>query len=332
MQNDKKKISMIDIAEMSGVSIATVSRVLNQNGRYGKETEKRVLDIVNKYGYQVNQSAKALRTNKTQSIGVFVPDITNEFFAKIVRSIQNELILRDYTVIVCDSNESEEMENIQIENLVAKDIEGIIYISGKRVVKKVYESYKIPAIYIDRSPKNAGPLVSSDNQKGGYLATKELIEAGCKNIVFLKDERSLWPIRQRLRGYKKALKEYGIKFEEKYLINTYVDYNKAKYEIDKAIKSNLQFDGIFACNDIVGLGAMHALSDNNIKVPEQVKIVGFDNMTISKVCNPPMTTISQNTEEMGKIAVERLFDLFKNNGNINRTDIIDVEIKRRKTV
>ena len=116
----KGKISMVEIAEMSGVSIATVSRVLNHNGRFSSETERKVMNIVNKYGYKVNLNAKGLRTNKTQSIGVIVPDITNEFFAKIIRSIETSLLQKGYTVFVCDSNEDSSTEDKHISSLAAK--------------------------------------------------------------------------------------------------------------------------------------------------------------------------------------------------------------------
>lgn len=188
----KGKISMVEIAEMSGVSIATVSRVLNHNGRFSSETERKVMNIVNKYGYKVNLNAKGLRTNKTQSIGVIVPDITNEFFAKIIRSIETSLLQKGYTVFVCDSNEDSSTEDKHISSLAAKDVDGIIYISTKSDVKQIYKDYKIPVVHIDRRPEHAGTLIISDNEMGGFLATEALIKDGCKDILMLSDKKLLF--------------------------------------------------------------------------------------------------------------------------------------------
>ncbi|MEG1886613.1 MAG: LacI family DNA-binding transcriptional regulator [Oscillospiraceae bacterium] len=328
---EDKKISMVDIAALAGVSIATVSRILNKNGRYSAATERKVLDIIEEYGYQINLSARTLRTNRSQSIGVIVPDITNEFFAKIIRSIENYLVPLDYTVFVCDSNEDEKTESRHITNLVAKDVDGIIYISGKSDVKKIYEQYQIPVVYIDRRPRNAGTLVISDNEKGGYLATKELLDSGCKRIVVLRDYRKLSPIRHRLAGYGRALNERKIPFDNSLIIDVTVDYSDARKKVNARIKGGMVFDGVFACTDMIGVGALHALLENNISVPGEVKVVGFDDISVSQICNPPMTTIRQDTDLFGKYSVEALLGLIENNRAKAQKFVVDVSLQKRST-
>jgi transcriptional regulator, lacI family len=327
----EKKISMAEIAVMADVSIATVSRVLNKNGRYSAETEQKVMKIVEKYGYQINQSAKSLRTSKTNSIGVIVPDITNEFFANIVRAIEKYAVPEGYTVFVCDSDENSHMEDLHISSLVSRDVDGIIYISVKEDVKKIYEDYKIPVVYIDRRSENAGTLVISDNESGGFLATEELIMKGCRNIVALKDKQNFSTVRHRFSGYLKALNKYSIPVKDQFIIKTNVTYYDSKNAMLDFINKGYEFDGIFANNDIMAIGALHALRENNIKVPDDVKIVGFDGTSLSEICDPPITTIIQDFDKIGQRSVELLFDLI-DDVKLSTVDyIIPVKIACRKS-
>lgn len=322
---------MADIAEMTGVSIATVSRVLNNNGRFSSETKQKVLSAVNEYNYQVNQSAKSLRTNKTYSIGIIVPDITNEFFARIVRSVETNIIPAGYTVFVCDSNENSEMEESHITSLLAKDVDGIIFISCQKIVKTVFSDLGIPVVYIDRRPEHAGTLISSDNEMGGFLATEELIKSGCNRILCLRDKNNYSTVKYRFKGYADALKKYGIEFDSSLMLNITVSYSDAKIAITDAVKRGMKFDGIFANNDMCALGAMQALRDLGIKVPDDVKVVGFDGITLTSICNPPMTTILQETEKFGEKAVEALLKLIENPLEKAKVFTIPVELIKRGT-
>ncbi|MEG2396014.1 MAG: LacI family DNA-binding transcriptional regulator [Oscillospiraceae bacterium] len=327
-----KKMSMINIAELSGVSIATVSRVLNKNGRYSPETEKKVIDIVKKYDYKVNPNAKGLRTNKTQSIGVIVPDITNEFFAKIIRSIENSIMPKGYTVFVCDSNENGEMEEHHISSLVAKDVDGIIYISTKPDVKHIYDEYKIPVVYIDRRPQNAGTLIISDNEMGGFIATEELIKKGCQKIVMLRDKNRYSTVVNRYEGFVNAHKKHNLLVNEKLVIDMEVSYKSSHDAVKELINSGEKFDGIFCNNDIMAIGALHALRDAKIKVPSEVKIIGFDGISLTEICDPPMTTVMQDTDMFGKKSVEALLRLIENKEpKKDEVYTIPVTLKKRST-
>ena len=182
---DGKSISMVDIARMSGVSIATVSRVLNKNGRYSAETEKKVMAVVEKYNYAINPNAQGLRTNRTKTIGVIIPDITNEYFSQIVRSVESTVIPMGYNVFVCDSDENVDYESHHIASLQSKGVEGIIYFSVRKPGDEVSKEFTVPVVYIDRRPGVEFNFVSSDNETGGFLATEELIKKGCRKIVLI---------------------------------------------------------------------------------------------------------------------------------------------------
>jgi LacI family transcriptional regulator len=332
--NKKEKLSIKDIARKSGVSIATVSRVLNKNGRYSKETEEKILKIIEESGYRRNVNAKSLRTKKTQTIGIIVPDITNEFFAKIIQSVEKNAMNFDYSVFVCNTDEDEAREQMQVKNLLEKFVDGIIYISGKtNSGEEVEENIGIPVVYIDRYISASKMYVQSDNKEGGYLATKELIDAGCENIMIIKDFRQISSIISRYDGYKKALKETGKSVDENLIYNVdHVNYEEAKKGVLEKIKKGIKFDGIFATNDWMALGAISALQEKQIKVPEDVKIVGFDNMSISKITSPSITTIHQDSEKLGEYATEILMGMIlKDEAELKSISVPVKLIKRRST-
>ena len=329
----KDKVSIIDIAKKCGVSIATVSRVLNKNGRYSKETEEKILKVIEEYGYRRNVNAKSLRTKKTQTIGVIVPDITNEFFAKIIQSVEKNAMKYDYSVFVCNTDEDEKREQIQVKNLLEKFVDGIIYISGRTDSgEKVEENIGIPVVYIDRYISASKMYIQSDNVEGGYLATKELLDKGCKKIMILKDSRGISSIVSRYNGYENALREAGISIDDKLICNVNkVDHVHAKSGILKKINSGVEFDGIFATNDWMAIGAISALTEKKIRVPEDVKVVGFDNMAISELTVPTITTINQDSEKMGEYGIEILMDMITNKNNSVRNISVPVTLVRRNT-
>lgn len=326
-----KKISMVEIAKLSGVSIATVSRVLNKNGRYSPETERRVMKVVEEHKYQINQNAKGLRTNRTQSIGMIVPDITNEFFGRIIRAVENSMLAYDYTVVVCDSNENSQLEKKYIADLAAKNVDGIILISTELHVKSIYQEYNIPAVYIDRRPENAGTLIVSDNERGGYLAAEELLLKGCKQIVHLRDQNIYSTVRHRYKGFHKAHNDYHVPVNEDLVIQIPVCHDEGYNAIQKLIRDGKTFDGIFCENDQVALGALHAVRDAGLSVPEDVKIVGFDDTTFASLCSPALTSIHQDTEGLGKSAVEHLMQLIQEGSSKNDVCVLPVELVRRST-
>lgn len=303
-----KKISIVEVAKKAGVSTATISRVINGNGGYSKATEEKVFQTIKECGFKPNANAIGLRTNKTHSVGVIVPDITNEFFAKIVRTLDTFFLKHKYSVLICDSNEDYELEDMHIKDLIQKNVDGIIYISGQEEIKNIDSVQNIPIVYIDRCPNNAEILIHSDNAQGGYLAAKVLIESGCKNILLMRDGRNASTIRQRKRGFLKASEEFGKSHSDELEISCIPpDYAQAKEKICSLVNQNgLHFDGIFATNDMMALGCLHGIRECGYVVPKDVKIVGFDNISLSEFCYPPLTTISQDTKKMAEQSGEAL--------------------------
>lgn len=319
-----KKITIKKIAEIAGVSGATVSKVLNNNGRYSDETKRKVLAIVEEYDYRPNAIAKSLRTNKSKTIGVIVPDITNEFFAQLVLAIENYCDPRGYSVFICNSAEKEEKELQYFKDLEIRGVDGIIYLSGSDQL--LQEKTNLPIVCIDRKPKlNHLTIVTSDNYNGGYLAGTELLTKGCTNILFIRDYRTGFSTEERSRGYAQALIDNGKSLCEKNTLKVEVGIDQAKQAIETIIANGqFTYDGIFATTDWLAFGAFLALEENGINVPNDVKIIGYDNISIAKYTS--LSSIHQNTGLMGQRAADKLIKLIES-GNLNEKGIITIPVE-----
>lgn len=325
----QKKVSVKEIAEMAGTSVATVSRVINKTGRFSKETEKRVKDIIAEYGYQPNQLARGLRVNHTQVIGILVPDITNEFFASITKEVQKYLLSKNYMTLICSTNENVMEAKEQLRMLLSQKVGGIIYIGGEDIT----ESIHIPTVYIDRDPKDmertgmqdseeSYVMIECDNVNGGYLAGQELAKKGARKIAYVCYGETLSTIKRRIHGFKKALSEYGIEMDPAYEISVpEVSLEEGSRAVQYIMEKLGGADGIFFMTDMLAVGGLGYLVSNHIKVPEQVKIVGFDDISMSRIIYPKLTTIHQSVEEYGRLAAERIVDMI--NGK-------EIEIQRQK--
>lgn len=318
-----KKLTIKEIAELTGVSTATVSKVLNNTGRYSEETRKKILDVVQEYDYRPNAVAKSLRTRRSKTIGVIVPDITNEFFAQIVLAIEKYCGPKGYSVFICNTDENGEKELQYIKELELKGVDGLIYLIGSDELFNVVTN--LPVVCIDRKPMgHNAAFITSDNFLGGYLAASELIEKGCKKILLIRDYRVGHPTLERQKGLESALKEKNIPFnEEEQVLNVEVGIEQGKKAVQELIKSgNFNFDGIFATTDWLAFGAKLALDHYGIKIPEEVKIIGFDNINLAKYSS--VSSIHQDKEAMGQKAAENLINRIEL--NIHSNDVIKLPV------
>ncbi|RPF54301.1 LacI family DNA-binding transcriptional regulator [Aquisalibacillus elongatus] len=301
------KITIKEIANILNVSTATVSRVLNNAGGYSEETKTRVLDVLDQYNYQTNALAKGLRTNRTNSIGVVLPDMTNEYFAKIAISIEEFFVSKGYTINIYNVNEDANKEKLMMRDLDSRGVDGLIYVSGNlNTALNIYEK-NIPIVAVNQlqSLDDQLPVVESDNLMGGYLATKTLLERGSKRIILLRDERDIQPINQRHHGFSKALQEFGYDSD---LFVHHIPFNveRAESNVQQLIERGINFDGIFASSDLLAIGALKALHRSGIQIPDEVQVIGFDNITFSQYSYPTLSTIHQDTRALGMKAAELL--------------------------
>lgn len=332
MKNEN--ISIKEIARLAGTSVATVSRVINQNGRFSKETEKRVREVIEKYNYRPNELARSLRVDKAQVVGVIVPDITNEFFSYIARKIEVDLLKQGYMAVICDTNESLELEKQYIETLKAMRVGGIIYVSGDQKIEPIKD---IPAVYVDRKPEfvegeQGSCFIGCDNYQGGYLATERLLKAGRKRIAIVLHAKTIATQGKRLNGYRQALHDYGIPYMEELVYKVENVGMEQGYRITKEMWKNAdRADGIFYSSDILAIGALQYFHEQGIKIPDEVSVIGIDDIPLSARVTPALTTVKQDYLKFGSLAAGAIIKMMKGDQE-KRTYILSMELIERETV
>lgn len=310
------------IAELAGFSSATVSKILNGKDQHiSEETRRKVLEVVEREGYIPNGIAKSLRMKNTKTLGIIMPDVMNLFFSELARGVEDAAEKRGYSVILCNTDNKKSKEEKYIQILQEKMVDGIILTASESSTSKSLERCNIPIVLVDRDidvEKQVG-RITVNNEKGGFLATSFLISKGCKNIGFISSSKNNKPSTERLKGYKRCLDENGISFRQEL---TYFDSFKIEtgYYGTLSILEKSKVDGIFCGNDSIAMGSIKALKEKGIKVPEDIKIIGFDNISICEFVDPPLTTIKQPIYEIGEGAVDILVSMIEKNGkDLTRT-------------
>lgn len=330
-----KKISIKQIAELSGVSVATVSRVINNNGRFSEETRQKVLDIIKKYDYTTNMAAKSLRVSKSNTIGIIVPDINNLFFAELVLEIENFFFDEGYSVFICNTGQNETKEKEYFKSLDSKLVDGIICISSNLVNPTNYVKRNIPIVYLNNTDIKEYYSVECNHYEGGYLAGEELIKKNCKRIVLITNNKIASSVNSKIQGFKDALEKYNIPCYSELIFRLDIKegiFEDSLHTINELIEKNIDFDGIFATNDLRAHGALVALQNHNISVPDKVKIVGYDGTSISKYANPPISTIYQDKKILATRTSNLLLKLIKQEDvQLAKHTVIPVKLIQRKT-
>jgi len=326
--------SIRDIARMAGVSVATVSRVINQNGRFSPGTEARVRQAIVASGYIPDQAARGLRTNKTQSVGVVVPNILNPYFAGLVFDLQKALFDLNYTTVICNTNESIELEQAHVTALLAQHVSGIIFISGNPAPMAVN---RLPVVFLDRRPaQNHAPdcfaIIESDNTDGGSLAAQSLLDCGCSQVAAVYARKTDINQMQRLEGFRNRLSaNCSDSIIAADIILDEVTADSARGAIDAALSGTPDLDGLFCLTDMLAICTLSALQQRAVRVPDDMCVIGFDDSPIAGLCLPPLTTIRQNTMDMARLAAGKLLDMIAGKHPENLQDVVPVELVRRAT-
>ena len=304
-------ITIREVAESAGVSYATVSHVINNTRLVSQETRERVLAAMDALNYRPNALARSLRQGKTNTIGLVLPDSANPFFAEISRGIEDEAFKKGYSVFLCNTELDTQRELFYVDVLSKKQVDGIIFVAAGDQADSLDFLLRrnMPVVMIDRDVPNVEvDAVLTDHQLGGFLATHHLLELGHKRIACIAGPSSITPSAERITGYRKALGEAGIAYDENLVIRG--DYHaQSGLEITHSIlKMNPRPTAIFALNDLMALGALRAAAEANCSVPGDLAIVGYDDLEIAHFTNPPLTTIAQPKKEIGAQAVNLLID------------------------
>lgn len=327
----KAPLSIKHLAEMANLSTATISRVINNNGRFSDKTRELVLSLVRETGYAPNVAAKALRTRTARAVGLVIPDIANEFFSMIAHSVERFFFENDYSLFVCNADEDRRKNQALINNLRGKGIDGLIYISRFPLD---FHSFDAPVVCLDRVPRPGEGVatVGSDNLAGGRLAARALVEAGSVRPVMLCDPDDLarlTTVNDRIEGFSRELAETGVRWSRNDIILSPLSTPEARASVIRAIQSGRRFDGLFASSDTGAIGAVFGLQDMGISVPDDVNVVGYDDISFCEYCNPTLTTIRQDTARMGGEGAKMLLAIMENRPPAGRNVVIPVKLVAR---
>lgn len=320
-----------DVAKLAGVSITTVSHVINETRYVSDELKGKVFRAMKDLDYRPNTLARGLRSGKTKTIGLIIPDISNPYFAEFSRKIEDRGFEHGYNVILCNSDENPEKEILYIDVLFSKQVDGlIIFSTGNNSFSQLnLIEHDIPIVVTDREPRGFNSdVVLIDNFKGGYSATNYLISLGHRRIGCISGPSLIRPSAQRVEGYLKALEEVDIQIDENIIRLGDFRVEGGEKEMSFLMDVSDPPTAVFVCNDVMALGAMRAIQRKGKRVPEDVSIVGFDNIPVSRLVYPQLTTISQPIQEMAELAVELLIDKIKLKENQKYEKVLNPQFNR----
>lgn len=309
----KNTVTIKDVAKKAGVSISTVSRVINNSKPVTDEIKRKVLEVIEETGYVPNPLARSLVTKKSQLIGVVVPEVSDSFVNEILNGIEEIARMYNYDILLSNtySDKNEEMRSINL--LRAKQIEGMVMISWNLEKEQIdfIENCGIPTTYISKTARDYDvPTVSVNNEKATYDMTKHLISQGHKKIAFIMtsaDDTRLE--KERLDGYKSALEESGLIFDENLVRYGGVDYNSGYESAKEMLEKGIVPDAIFVTGDEAAVGAMNAAFDKGFDVPNDISVAGFNDVKIAKMYRPKLTTVHQPLYDMGAVAIRMVIKM-----------------------
>lgn len=319
-----KKVTIYDIAKKLNITAATVSRALNNNPNISEATKELVLKTASKMNYEQNKLALALKSGKSNNVGVVVPRIDSNFFGSVIRGIEEELNPHGYHVIICQTNGDEAKEVANIDALLNSQVDGILISTSssethvfERILKK-----EVPLIFFDRKKtmKNVSSVTINDYE-GGYKATQHLIDSGCKKIAHFSGDTNIEIFKERFMGYQQALIDNGLDFIDDYVIRTKSSLEEGKKSLKKLLKLKNPPEAIFSASDFAALGAIQELKSKGFKIPTDFSVIGFANEPFTKFMELSISTIDQFPLEMGRMTAKVFLE------QVNSTDKVKIEKK-----
>lgn len=324
-----KKLSIKDIAEIAGLSVSTVSRVINHKGRYSKETEKKINEIIKEYGYTRSQAAVSLRNTKSMIIALLVPDITNEFYSKIAFYLEKALRQEGYMLFICNSENNDDIVQECIHELISKNVDGIISMVNIHQFPKSFMNNPIPIVCIDVPCKDY-PLICNDSYQIAYQCTESFINKGKKHLIYIIPSNSNIQDIPQVRGFKQCLNDYKLNDKRNNIYTIPVkntSYEDAESLVYQLLNNDSQIDGIICGSDKIALGALYAAKIFNKKIPEDILIIGNDHTLFSQLSS--ISTVSRNRQELAEKACNEIIKMNQNFSYKGESHIVDFHIIER---
>ncbi|KLU60663.1 HTH-type transcriptional regulator DegA [Peptococcaceae bacterium CEB3] len=302
-----------DVALRAGVSPSTVSRTLSGKIPVDKETKEKVMQAVQELNYQPNVFAQGLKDGKSKTIGLIIPNVRNLVFPAAIRGITDVAKHYGYTMVLCNTDEDQETESFYVQSLRQRLVDGLIFSTAteksEHILKLREEGF--PIVLMIRHLGGTIDAVIADNFSGGYEGAKFLLSRGFRRIALINGTMGLDLYRQRYAGYKEALLEAGVVLDDRLVVHETGDWETAYEATGRLLTSGAKPDAIFATSDTKALGVMKALKERKLKVPEDISVLGYDDIETASLMDPPLSTVAQPFYEIGQRAAERLMKLIR---------------------
>lgn len=337
IQGEAAMANMKDIAKMAGVSLGTVSHVLNESAGVREPLRQRVLKAVQAVGYQPSQLARGLRRDKTNMIGMIIPDITNPFFPAVVRGAEDVAFSNGFRLILCNSDNDHSKELVHLNELRTYLPAGLIVIpSNFSDLTAQAESYRragTEVVCIDRLPKHwSGDSVTADNEKGAYDATRWLIQMGHTKLSAITGPLHLTNAKERLDGFKRAIRKARLHLAPEHIQETTFDKQGGYTKALILLRLIPRPTAIFAGNDTIALGALIAIREVGLRCPEDISLMGFDDLDLAETTNPALSSVSQSGYQLGTAAVRILLDRLEGDKGPAKHLVLETSLKLRNSV
>ena len=334
----KRSVSIYDIAQLAGVSTATVSNVLNNKGSYSQKTKELVDRIAREQGYVANFAAKSLREASTKTVALITPDVSNDFFSTLVLSVEGLLRTAGYASYICNTASDPEREEAYLRDLLAKQVDGFVLIGGTAHAD-IEMTSDVPVVYIDHTGTlNAKreTFVGNDIARMTHDMTDALIARGCHTIALVSVSATFYQNKDGnlYAGYRQCLEEHGIAFDERLILegpHKQASIIEAEQLIEEQLDAGLSFDGVAALGDRVALGVVNALKVHGINVGHDVRVIGMDDSIYSRISTPAISTVHRHTDEMAERGVQALLAMMNGKEPAQRQIVVPHEVIERAT-
>lgn len=325
-----------DVARLAGVSTTTVSHVINKTRFVAEGTQEKVMKAVDELNYAPSAVARSLKCNTTRTIGMLVTQSTNLFFSEVIDGVESYCYRQGYTLILCNTGGIYEKQRDYIRMLAEKRVDGILVMCSDLTdeLNEMLDRHKdIPKVIMDWGPENPQVDKIIDNsEEGGYLATKYLIEHGHTQIACLSGHFEKLACKERIDGFKRAMNEAKLTVNEDWILEGNFECDTAVLAADKIIAMDKKPTAVFCFNDTMALGLISRLQQQGLKVPDDISVIGYDNIELAEYFSPPLTTVHQPKRRVGKNAFEILMARIKNKQNERRVFEMHPEIVTRQSV
>ncbi len=327
--------TIYEVSKLAGVSLATVSRVMNNSGKVTLKTRQKVLSAIKELGYRPNSMAQSLASKRSNSVGILIPELHGPFFGVMLSNIEAELRKAGKRSIITAGHSDEAKEKDCIEFLLGSSCDALIlhvYSVSNEYLIELNEG-DVPIVLLNRHvPELASQCISLDNEHGGYIATRSLLELGHKKLAYISGPRWKVDSFKRFSGHKRALQEYGLEFDERLVFEGDFEAASGREGLQYLLQSGQEFTGLICANDEMAAGAMESAHQQGLRIPDDLSVIGFDNVFFTRFLNPQLSSVGCRIDEMGQMAARTILKRVYGEENLVIQNRFEPEVIMRASV